>query len=938
MSNLLSEPPTMPTMVSRLPKFGSRPKLDTTPASLSNSSTQLTNGFYHHPGPAVVNSTTTAVSPSTAKLNGFIRMPSSFSTKWRKGEENVKDKGVGGETGWGRGKGGHAVQRCGSVQGSQVTLQNNTKNSASSGKGQGQTVTRSSQLPQSSIRPPASKTGYWNFKSNPSRLTKGTKQALNSTPGSKPQTDAHSSLRRPRSFVSAVSSGHLSGSNLQKKPAASRSRSTESLGYVPFLRLSEENRFQSRSLTQVRQQPSPTHTLSSASSSSLPRSPSVTRSYSTNRPAHRGTLSSSEQAPPRGSPLKSPAGSPTGLKKTLLPKFNPAPKHNGLSYKLSRPSLLKQPRSLRGTPTGELRGSQELKQGPNRQRSAVGMSSTSDNSPEKKTTSKEAGEQSVDPVEESLVGETLEDISLLSTLSLDRNDICQEYMEDLDNLGNGKMDLLLSSSKNYEDDSGLDQSCTGFEEDSVVKESNIETELCFLENGMNWTAVGGEQRDVNQVSHRRRSSQPDYHDQMELSLDLSSSDSCGSGGTYMWDEEGLEPLGVPSAPSINANSSTTHHIGSCGSNVSSIDILNNLDSCDLGDDDLMLDSDFPEDASLSDEDGLSHMATWMRRQLCWGAQDSHNDNQSDFQSCKLTEDPGNKRTAENKDCDIILDLCPTSLGVDVEELAEDCSAVRSQLEFLQRLLLQEEDVEEDTLTTDTVSPEPNDSSCSSDSQVQALLQEVQQLREELKSQDQTIAQLTLQLTTGCRCREETEKVDQHTQTSARQTESVALQTPWGESKVTTQLPHTYNSQILDFSSLNTQEALTAPTHTLPPGNPTQPSPPSDKLLNSSHSHQTSQRRGHTRKTRMKEQSGQSSSKVLQQPSKLQLFLPNTSSSAHTSPKSRVPKQLFDPQKNTSKLKAMAFTSRSSIPPPQTKEASRSRQAPPSCSPPGSSRL
>lgn len=28
------------------------------------------------------------------------------------------------------------------------------------------------------------------------------------------------------------------------------------------------------------------------------------------------------------------------------------------------------------------------------------------------------------------------------------------------------------------------------------------------------------------------------------------------------------------------------------------------------------------------------------------------------------------------------------LGLDVEELAEDCSAVRSQLEFLQRLLLQ----------------------------------------------------------------------------------------------------------------------------------------------------------------------------------------------------------------------------------------------------------
>lgn len=34
------------------------------------------------------------------------------------------------------------------------------------------------------------------------------------------------------------------------------------------------------------------------------------------------------------------------------------------------------------------------------------------------------------------------------------------------------------------------------------------------------------------------------------------------------------------------------------------------------------------------------------------------------------------------------------LGLDVEELAEDCSAVRSQLEYLQRLLLQVRDEEE----------------------------------------------------------------------------------------------------------------------------------------------------------------------------------------------------------------------------------------------------
>lgn len=34
------------------------------------------------------------------------------------------------------------------------------------------------------------------------------------------------------------------------------------------------------------------------------------------------------------------------------------------------------------------------------------------------------------------MGETLEDMSLSSNSSLDRNDISQEYMDDFDNLGN----------------------------------------------------------------------------------------------------------------------------------------------------------------------------------------------------------------------------------------------------------------------------------------------------------------------------------------------------------------------------------------------------------------------------------------------------------------------------------------------------------------------
>ncbi|KAJ8391774.1 hypothetical protein AAFF_G00085460 [Aldrovandia affinis] len=64
----------------------------------------------------------------------------------------------------------------------------------------------------------------------------------------------------------------------------------------------------------------------------------------------------------------------------------------------------------------------------------------------------------------------------------------------------------------------------------------------------------------------------------------------------MWDEEGLEPLGH------------SHPCGSYDSDVNSMDILDHLESCDLEEDDLMLDVDLPEDGSLhSDADGMSHL-------------------------------------------------------------------------------------------------------------------------------------------------------------------------------------------------------------------------------------------------------------------------------------------------------------------------------------------
>ncbi|XP_026033607.1 serine-rich coiled-coil domain-containing protein 2-like isoform X1 [Astatotilapia calliptera] len=849
----LVDPPAMPTMVSRLPKFGSRPRSQTAPAATAavstsaaaaaaaSAGTRLTNGFYHHPGPSGGNGALTAP-PSSAKQNGFIRVPSSISVKLRRENGLMVDGGGDGERAWSRGKGGWNRS---SVQ--QFYSQRDAKKAASVEKGRGfglPVPSSSSPSPQSSpSTPPASK--IRSNKLSPSGPTNGAKHALNGVSGPKPRPGPSSSLRRPQSFLSRAGGsgpGSRAGSPFQKKTPANRSYSSDSLGSAVSVRLTEDDRFRSRSLTQVRRQPSPTLTPSSASSSSLPQSPSTSR------------------APPKGSLLKPPSARsgvpsllpPSALKKPLLPSLSPTSRPSGISYKMSRPTLIKQSRPLRATTANQCVDDQGL----SRRKDSVETPSTTENSPENTPEAPDAEELLAEPAsqaEVSILGETLEDMSLSSTSSLDRNDTSQEYMDDFDNLGNGGVGILLLSSKNEEDDSGLDQSCARFDDDKVVANCVTKaTGLCFLDDGIDWSSVRltGERGDhqLTQLSRRRRSSQPDYHEQGGSSLDLSPSDSCGSGGTYMWDEEGLEPLGgVATTASIHTSSNTTHHIGSFDSDLNSIDILNNLDSCDLADDDLMLDADFPEDGSLhSDGDGLSHMAQWRKRQLCWGTQDVHNDNEglSNFQSYKLTEDPGNKRTDSNRDGELVLDLCPPSsstspspgtpsLGLDVEELAEDCSAVRCQLEYLQRLLLQEDDGDDDTLTTDTLSPEANDSLCSSDSQIQALLQEVQQLREELRSRDRTIAQLTQQLTvpmvtTRCRCQEMRAKTDQQTQTSVTERESTGW-TLWRER----------TPQILHSSNQEDQEPLTGqvptpPRTQAPPSTnicPAHPETPADRLRN-----------------------------------------------------------------------------------------------------------
>ncbi|XP_071266198.1 serine-rich coiled-coil domain-containing protein 2-like isoform X1 [Salvelinus alpinus] len=748
--------PNVPTMVSRLPKFGSRPAAVACTAP-------LTNGSHHQPVPST---TGKGLPTATTRQNGTIRMPPSFSLKWKKGKGGeAVEKGVEeGEEG-GTGAGHHLRQ----LQPSPAAVREIKKPSTmpATAKVRGCASVVSSTCP----RTIPSKTGP--HKAIPKQALSGQsicngKAGLNGQAGGDERFGSgNGSLRRGQSCGSPHS-------NLTS--SLSHSQSSDSLDTA-----SEENMVRSRSLTHVKRIPSPTQ-------------PPIIRSYSFNRaselakelprPLAKSRLVKTSPLA-RPTPVLSSAGRgnglhlskgghglapgravvgtascilpPNTLRNSLLPSSascNTRP--SALSYRLTRPSLIKQPRPILATSTKKIQGNTEESEG--RKNSVETPPVTPDPSsntdspgstPECLTEGLQ--EEPAAPSEVRPLGEGLEDMSLSSTSSLERNDTSEEYMDDFDNLGNGGDGILLLPAR----DGGLDQSHSVLADDdnADVIHRHGGTSMAglnsFMSDSVDWAGMGltGGRGGLGALS--RRASQAlsggaDYP--LGSSLDLSPSDS-GSGGTYMWDEEGLEPLGT-----------TTQPCGSYNSDLNSMDILNNLDNlesgCDLDDDDLMLDDDLPEDGSLhGDADGMSHLALWRRRQLCWTVDDQlHSDNISDcvFQTYDGYQSQGTGLAAPHQ----AVELDELTL----KHMAEDCCSVKAQLEHL-KLLLQMEDGSDmdDTLILDTLSPESRRDPIQA-RQVEELLEEVQELREELRSKDRTISQLTQQMAvpveaTRCQCQQ-----------------------------------------------------------------------------------------------------------------------------------------------------------------------------------------
>ncbi|MGH0159210.1 UNVERIFIED_CONTAM: hypothetical protein FKN15_037078 [Acipenser sinensis] len=363
----------------------------------------------------------------------------------------------------------------------------------------------------------------------------------------------------------------------------------------------------------------------------------MTRSYSFNKAVELSKPSSNPQLRTKALPAKKTADSIketnvkgslakfgfgfgssalSALKKPLLPNF-PSGKPSALSYRVTRPSLVKHPRpdvpgkvvdGCLNSPMDKTAGGSQVEASEKGADRSCGQGDLAEPAA--------CTEEEQVPLKEQeanlrYLGEPLDEMSLSSTSSLERNDNSEEYLDDFDNLGDGGAVTLTECLGDFPLLSTDDVPDTG------QADSGTEGDLGLLSQSMEWVDKGLQAGLADEVESSLTASQAPLPFSLERdfptgsSLELSPSDS--SDGTYMWDEEGLEPLG--SAP---------HHCGSYDDSVeiNSLDILNNLDnleSCDLDDDDLMLDVDLPEDGSLNNvyEYNIECFLYTGRRILIW---------------------------------------------------------------------------------------------------------------------------------------------------------------------------------------------------------------------------------------------------------------------------------------------------------------------------------
>ncbi|XP_033956097.1 serine-rich coiled-coil domain-containing protein 2 [Pseudochaenichthys georgianus] len=667
-------------MVSRLPKFGGRSSTGAA-SPLSNSST--------HPTTPTQDGQTT---PSGTRPNGVIRA-SSFSFKWKRDEGTSPSSPTSPEDG---------------VEEKAQTLLPPLVKEVRNGSPSTPKMRRSGILTVAVSSPKA--IPKQSLKMSPKVVTKLDQSPLNGGPkiaadngfSSPVRTGSESRLVRPRAGSSSPRSSSQD----------SLSQSSDSLKTLAL-----DNMVRSNSFTHFKQIPSPT-------------SQPMTRSFSFNRAVELAKpLANTQLRPPRSSFLKPPqlsngrvglglgglnsglVGSgglggglqysrppsatsslptlsippapttPSPLRKPLLPScvLNKSLGSSGLSlgYRPARSGQTKQQKPLfpcrvkgdiRPSTAPEFAGLLGI---------AIDIERTSETakavSPSDSDGSSGGGKggKSVLKISGQTAGETLEDMSLSSASSLDRGDTSEDFLDDFDCLGDGFSDGDLP--------------------DNRRTDSTTQTRLhSFLNESLDWDTM-------DLAGHKEESPMQDSQGPLGLSsepadvLQASSvemSPSNSSGGTYMWDEDGLEPLGGPG----------THPCDSYDdSDLNSMDMLNNLDppaSGELDEDDLMLDVDLPEEG-LHDADRMSHFECseragrqgQRRRHHRWSGPDNfYNDSRAHvvqhYDSLKASRVSSLSVPSEGRHHGYMAMLDELTL----EHVTQDCGSLKNQLLRLKTML------------------------------------------------------------------------------------------------------------------------------------------------------------------------------------------------------------------------------------------------------------
>nr|XP_020040631.1 serine-rich coiled-coil domain-containing protein 2 isoform X3 [Castor canadensis] len=371
------------------------------------------------------------------------------------------------------------------------------------------------------------------------------------------------------------------------------------------------------------------------------------------------------------------------------------------------------------------------------------------------------------------LSDDVDDISLSSLSSSDKNDLSEDFSDDFIDIEDSSRTRVTPEEISLKE-----------EKHETVPSKDVFDSPKKNEKGFSrtdeWTDISVSDRsDYTKHTAGNNLISPDADYRAGSSFELSPSDS--SDGTYMWDEEGLEPIG------------NVHPVGSYeSSEMNSIDILNNLESCDLEDDDLMLDVDLPEDAPLENDRNVrqSQEGFWKRPSQRWSGQEhyhlSHPDHYhhhgksdlsrgSPYRESPLGHFESYGGTPFFQAQKMFVDVPENTVILDemtLRHMVQDCTAVKTQLLKLKRLLHQHDGSGSlhDVQLSLPSSPEPEDGD-----QIyknEDLLNEIKQLKEEIKKKDEKIQLLEHQLATRCDCHQKSKEekrtyADKYTQTPWR---------------------------------------------------------------------------------------------------------------------------------------------------------------------------